>query len=254
MQVETAVITMGGKGTRMRPITYFIPKEMLPIGAKPALYYLLQECRDSGIKKIILVRSSDVPDSFIEHIKSEFRDLEFRCETHFEQNGLGTAVLRALLFNHDIPFALLLGDSLYKAPVPPIKQLLETFETEQASVVGMSFVGLEKAKGYGVVMGAEKQANWREIKSGKRVVAAEGFAEKPEKPTSPYAISARYVLTPSIWNELYKIKRGYGDEYQLTDALDFFAKKELVLAQEIDGVYHDIGTPAGYIKAFKELT
>src|SRR5690348_15502422 len=53
--IKTAVITAGGKGTRLQPITRVIPKVLLPLGTKPTIHYVVDEALDAGIKKIVLI-------------------------------------------------------------------------------------------------------------------------------------------------------------------------------------------------------
>ena len=61
MRVRTAVIPCAGQGTRFRPITRTVPKELLPIIATPALQLVLDECVGAGIDHVVLVSSHDKP-------------------------------------------------------------------------------------------------------------------------------------------------------------------------------------------------
>lgn len=60
MQIRKAIIPSAGLGTRMRPITHVLPKEMLPLGTNPVIQYALEEARDSGIRHVGIVISTGV--------------------------------------------------------------------------------------------------------------------------------------------------------------------------------------------------
>ena len=57
MSVETAIVPVAGLGTRLIPISSAVPKELLPLGRKPALQYIAEELGQAGIKRIVLVTS-----------------------------------------------------------------------------------------------------------------------------------------------------------------------------------------------------
>ena len=55
--IKQAIIPLAGLGTRLLPLTSVLPKERLPINGKPGLEYILQECKEAGIKEIVFVIS-----------------------------------------------------------------------------------------------------------------------------------------------------------------------------------------------------
>ena len=65
MEIAQAVVMVGGKGTRLRPLTETVPKPMLPVLGKPCLEYVVRSLAESGVKEIILAcgyRSDDISD------------------------------------------------------------------------------------------------------------------------------------------------------------------------------------------------
>jgi len=61
MMLDTAVIPCGGRGTRLHPITRWLPKEILPVGLRPILYWTLDEAADAGLLRAIIVTNPHKP-------------------------------------------------------------------------------------------------------------------------------------------------------------------------------------------------
>jgi UTP--glucose-1-phosphate uridylyltransferase len=156
--------------------------------------------------------------------------------------GLGHAVLCAAPIVGNEPFAILLGDDLIDAEVPCTKQLIQIYEREGASVVGVMEVPKEDSSKYGMVGGTMKS---------KDLMHVDRLVEKPKPADSPsqLAIPGRYVLSPAIFDCLRATKPGAGGEIQLTDGLQALAKKEKLLAYRFEGTRYDAGDRMGYIEA-----
>ena len=117
MALDTAVIPCGGLGRRLRPITNWVPKEMLPVGLKPALYWALDEAASAGLLRVILVVTPHKP--VIEAAARQYQgplELEFVQQTAFR--GLGDAILSARDALAGSPFLLLQPDQLFDGPNP----------------------------------------------------------------------------------------------------------------------------------------
>jgi len=117
MALDTAVIPCGGLGRRLRPITNWIPKEMLPVGLKPVLYWALDEAAAAGLLRVILVVTPHKP--VIEAAARQYQgplELEFVPQAAFR--GLGDAILSARDALAGSPFLLLQPDQLFDGPNP----------------------------------------------------------------------------------------------------------------------------------------
>lgn len=117
MGLDTAVIPCGGLGRRLRAITNWVPKEMLPIGLKPALYWALDEAASAGLLRVILVVTPHKP--VIEAAARQYQgplELEFVTQAAFR--GLGDAILSARDALAGSPFLLLQPDQLFDGPNP----------------------------------------------------------------------------------------------------------------------------------------
>ena len=99
-----AIITAAGLGTRFAPVTRVVPKEMLPIGSRPALELLVEEARGAGVDGITIVISPE--KELIRRYFADEADIGFVYQN--EQLGLGHAVLQARV---DDDVLVILGDA-----------------------------------------------------------------------------------------------------------------------------------------------
>src|SRR5688572_12495878 len=228
----TCVVPCAGFGTRFFPATKVIPKEMLPLVDKPILQYGIEEARDSGLDKLIIVtskgkesifdhfdRTAELERSLRERGKDELlaevdavsRMVDLISVRQKEALGLGHAVLTARDAIGNEPFAVLLPDDVILAELPCLLQMRHVFEDTGRPVVALMEVSEEETSRYGVVAG--------ELVTERRFKITD-MVEKPKSdPPSRYAIIGRYILPPDIFPMLEKTQSGAGGEIQLTDAL-----------------------------------
>lgn len=264
-KVRKAVIPAAGLGTRFLPATKAQPKEMLPIVDKPTIQYIVEEAVASGIEDIIIISGRNkrsIEDHFdktyeLEELlikKRKWDELEQiqvisnLANIHYirqkEAKGLGDAIYCAHRFIGDEPFAVLLGDIILQAEKPALAQLIETYEKEQTSVIGVQAVGMDVVNQYGVINPDG------EVVKGK-AIEVKGFVEKPNAKEAPsnLAIMGRYVLKPTIFNSLKVIQPGTGDEIQLTDAIELLNHSERIVAHDVQGMLYDCGSKFGFVQA-----
>ena len=260
--LRTCVFPCAGFGTRFFPATKVIPKEMLPLVDKPILQYGIEEARDSGFDKLVIVTSKG-KDTILDHFDrtSELeRSLSERGKTELlaevdavssmvdliavrqkEALGLGHAVMVARDAVGAHPFAVVLPDDVILADEPCLRQMRRVFEETGRPVIALMEVSPGETSRYGIVGG--------DLLGGGRFRIRE-MVEKPKiNPPSRYAIIGRYILPPDIFPLLEKTERGSGGEIQLTDAL-----RELVRAGDFyglifEGKRYDAGEKLGYLKA-----
>ena len=242
----TAVIPAAGKGTRFLPVTRVIPKEMLPVGAKPAIHLIVEEALEAGVDDVVIVISEGK-----ELIRAYFEgDAELAPKVRFayqrEQRGLGHAVLQAA-GEVEGPALVLLGDALVTGPNPSAEMVAISKANGGASVVGLERVPPERVSRYGIVSVAGGVPSRGE--SAKIV----DLVEKPKLEDAPsdLAIAGRYLLDGEIFRLLATQSPGHGGEIQLTDAI----RRLLVVGDVYGYVYpgnrQDIGNPKGYLKALE---
>lgn len=265
-RVRKAVIPAAGYGTRFLPIAKSVPKEMLPLVDRPVIQYVVEEAVASGIEDILIVISRS-KRSLEEHFHpapeleaelelkgrlqelSALRSLSNLARIHYiwqaKMGGLGDAILHARDHVGNEPFAVLLGDTVTTTSDtsrPLTRQLADLVETYGGSAVALQQVAAENVSRYGILGGPE-------IAPG--VIRANVFVEKPAPEVAPsrLAVSARYVLSPTIFDHLKKIPTGKGGELQLTDAMASLMTEEPLHGLRFEGQRHDIGNKLDFIKA-----
>ena len=262
----TAIIPAAGKGTRFLPATRVIPKEMLPIGAKPAIHCIVEEALAAGADDIVLVISEEK-----EIIRRYFEGDEtlsgkVRYVYQREQRGLGHAVLQAAEGVTGTALVLL-GDALVTGPNPSREMVAISKAYGGASVVGLERVPPERVSRYGIVA-VERMAdenathhqcpatNYQlstinyQLSTVPRIV---DLVEKPklEEAPSDLAIAGRYLLSADIFGLLATQTPGHGGEIQLTDAIRRLLATQPVFGYVYPGNRQDIGNPQGYLKALE---
>lgn len=265
--VKKAVIPAAGLGTRFLPATKSTPKEMLPLVDKPTVQYIVEEAVASGIEEILIItgrtkraiedhfdKSYELEAELEKHNKTELLEevqkisnmVNVQYIRQKEALGLGHAILCAKTFVGAEPFAVLLGDDVVDNDPPCLKQMIEVYEKEGASVLGVQTVAESEVSKYGIVDGE---------KIGDRLYSVRSMVEKPprEKAPSNVAILGRYIITPEIFTLLEKTAPGAGGEIQLTDALCALAKQEKMVAYDFIGRRYDVGNRMGFLEATVEL-
>lgn len=268
MTIKKAVIPAAGLGTRFLPATKAQPKEMLPIVDKPTIQYIVEEAVSSGIEEIIIVTGRNkraIEDHFDHSIELELeleekgkedmlklvKEISTMVNIHYIRQkkplGLGHAVHCAKSFIGNEPFAVLLGDDIVKSEVPCLKQLINTHEEYNCSVIGTKIVPDDELHKYGVISPSDD-------KLADNLVQVKDMVEKPkENAPSNFAVMGRYILMPEIFDYLEKVDVGHGGEIQLTDALRDMAKDQKIIAHAFDGTRYDVGDKFGFIQATIEL-
>jgi len=267
-KVTKAIIPAAGFGTRFLPATKSQPKEMLPVVDKPTIQYIVEEAVESGIEDILIVigrYKSSIEDHFDRSVELEMeleakgkydmleqiQDIAGMANIQFVRQktalGLGHAVYCAKNFIGNEPFAVMLGDDIVDSPgYPCLKQMMDLYEREQCSILGVKEVAAKDVSKYGIVDGD---------KVGEGLYTVRSLVEKPKPEAAPsnVAIMGRYIITPAIFDILEKTAPGAGNEIQLTDALKTLALKEKMLAYAFKGRRHDVGDKLGFLQATVEF-
>ena len=202
MKELKGLILSGGRGTRLRPITYTSAKQLVPVANKPVLFYGIESLAAAGIKDIGIVIA---PETGAE-IRAAAGDGErFGVSIQYiEQDaprGLAHAVLTAEEFLGDSSFVMYLGDNLLR---DGILELVDQFRTEEPDAL-ILLTRVPDPEHYGV---AELE--------GERVAR---LIEKPEQPTSDLALVGVYMFTPPIFDAARSIEPSARGELEITDAI-----------------------------------
>ena len=268
-----ALIPAAGYGTRFLPASKTVPKELLPVGDKPAIQLIVEEALAAGADRVVVVTSPDKPalrrhfdpspvwharcarkpalDAALTHLEEIGRRLVWVEQT--EQKGLGHAVLQAAdaLRGEAEPVLVLLGDALVSGEPPSPAMVALSRACGGASVVGLEEVPLEKVSRYGIAAGrAAPEAAAAAGLDPSRVLRLDDLVEKPAPEAAPsrLAVAGRYLLDPAVFGLLATQAPGVGGEIQLTDALRRLLADRPVYGYRYPGRRHDIGNPSGYLE------
>jgi len=272
MDIDVAVVPVAGLGTRLLPATKSQPKEMLPVGRKPVVQYVVEELTRVGIERVLFVTGPgkasienhfDRNDELIQTLRESGKE-DLLAELAFERAraqffytrqrqtlGLGHAVLCARSFVGAQPFVVALGDSIIgmHAESDVVRQMTACFrETQAAAVIAFEDVPREEVAQYGIA----------EPKSGGELFEIGDLVEKPTPHEAPstLAIAARYVLSPVVFDALAETPRGKGGEIQLTDALRAVIRgggRAYGVRLRPGEHRYDIGNFEAYFEAFVEF-
>ncbi len=264
-KVTKAIFPVAGMGTRFLPATKSVPKEIMTLVDRPLVQYAIDEARAAGIKEFIFVtsRGKGALEDYFDHapfLEQELRKkgkvelLEALKATNMESGaiayirqhralGLGHAVWCARRLIANEPFAVILPDDVIAAEKPCLQQMVEAYQETGGNMVAAMEVPPEKASSYGVLDVAEDMGS---------VVSVKGMVEKPAINEAPsnLAVIGRYILSPSVLQNLNKIKSGAGGEVQLTDAIaQDIGTDNTVYGYRFRGQRFDCGSKAGFLQA-----
>src|SRR5439155_16918311 len=236
MSIDLAVVPVAGQGTRLLPSTKSQPKEMLPVGRKPVVQYVVEELAQSGIRRLLFVTGpgkTSIENHFdinaelvtflretgkeqlLEEVDFERQGLDYFYTRQRKQLGLGHAVLCARPLVGEQPFVVALGDSIIGLHDQSaiVRRLVEQFERAGAdAVIAFEEVERNDVVHYGIAQPREKD---------QPVFVLTDIIEKPSVAEAPsnLAVAARYVFGPGIFTLLAETPPGKGGEIQLTDAI-----------------------------------
>lgn len=229
-----AIILCAGKGKRLKPFTYSIPKHLLPIGNKPVLSYLLDDIIKYKIKSVGIVVNRETKNIFEEYleINKYTNSLDFTFLIQEKSNGLADACYTAKNFIDQDDFLMFLGDNL----IPDsLNEMLKDSNLDSDSMILVSEV--KDPRPFGVV----------ELDALGNVI---DLVEKPENPKSNYIIVGIYYFKPTIFNAIENIKPSLRGELEITDAIKYLLiDKKNVKAIKYKGTFIDIGNFSNLLNA-----
>jgi len=252
------IIVAAGYGTRFLPVTKTVPKELLPVGVKPSIAYIVEEFIASGIQDIVIIssrRKKALEDYFDREIELEglfAREgkadklalisppparISFVRQT--EMKGTGHALLQVKNLIGGEPCVVAYPDDLVLGEIPLARQLIDVYRKTGKCVLATIFEPGDVSR-YGIV-DPEKDG-----------VGVKGFVEKPARGSEPsHEVSiGRYLYTPEFFDRLEEgwAKHGKG-EYYHTYALDRMIEAGKMAFTRVAGTRLDTGDPAGYLEA-----
>jgi UTP--glucose-1-phosphate uridylyltransferase len=268
-----AIVPAAGLGTRLLPATKSQPKEMLPVGRKPVVQYVVEELQAANLTQILIItgrRKRAIEDHFDpdpmllsaleqagnEALLSELsfiqRNSRFFYTRQSSPKGLGHAVALGAEFVDGDDCVVALGDSLIAGqdPAAPVRAMMQAQrDLKAAAVIAVEQVPAEEAHRYGIVsiQGAEPPPG--------EPVTVTDIIEKPPRGTAPsnLAVAARYVFSPAIFDALERTPPDRQGEIQLTNAIKLLVQTgQPVYAWPLrpDQRRYDVGNFESYFRTF----
>lgn len=218
------LVLSGGKGSRLRPLTYTRAKQLVPVANKPVLFYGIEALAAAGIRDIAIV----VGDTHEEIRAAVGTGEQWNVQiTYIEQDaprGLAHAVLISEEFLGREPFVMYLGDNLLNKGITHFVE--EFVHTSPAAQILLTRV--PDPQMFGVA----------ELDAGQVV----RLVEKPKEPQSDLALVGVYMFGPEVFESVKRITPSFRNELEITDAIqDLIDRGCVVRPHLVDGWWKDTG-------------
>lgn len=220
-----ALVLSGGKGTRLRPLTFTTAKQLIPVANKPILGYVLDHISQSGIKTTGVIIAPETG----KYVKNYIKDgSAWNMKTTYipqKPLGLAHAVKTAKGFLENDDFLMCLGDNLIDKS---IYSLIEKFKRKNLDAL-ILLKEVEEPSRFGIAL-LDREGNVVEL------------VEKPETPPSNLALVGVYVFSNKIHQAIDRIKPSKRGELEITDAIqEMINQGYKVKAEKLETWWLDTG-------------
>lgn len=228
-----ALITAGGRGTRLRPITFTLNKHLIPVANKPMIFHAIEKIAEAGIKEIGI--NINPGDTSIEKACGAGEKWGVKI-TYLEQKGgaLGLAhiVKNAESFLGEDEFVFYLGDNIVLGSV---KEFVEEYKKQKVDCM-LALSRVPDPERFGVP----------ELGPDGNIIS---IIEKPSVPKSPFAVTGIYIYNKSIFEAVKALKPSDRGEYEISEAHQYLIDHGYKVGhKEITGWWKDTGKPGDLLE------
>jgi glucose-1-phosphate thymidylyltransferase len=227
-----ALITSGGKGTRLRPITHTQNKHLIPVANKPILHFAIEAVAEAGIKDIGIIINADSEDVPRAIGNGKTWGVKIQYIPQESPLGLAHVVKISEKFIGSDPFIFYLGDNMV---VGGIKRFIDRFDSDGCNC-HLTLAKVADPSRFGVP----------ELK-GNQIIKVE---EKPKVPKSKYAVAGIYLYDKTIFEAVNSIQPSRRGELEISDAHQYLLDHGYKITySEITGWWKDTGKPEDLLEA-----
>jgi UTP--glucose-1-phosphate uridylyltransferase len=267
-RVRKAIITDAGFASRYLPVTKTLPKAMLPLGNRPIMQFMVEECAQAGVEEIIIVATPEGKPIYEDYFNNNVNRIRKQLSTQGKEDryepvqhvldfpqiivitqdeslpyGNGSPVASAQKFvEEEEAFLVLYSDDVVFGAQGDAKTLVDKYEANpQAEAVIMAQeVEQSVVDKYGII--SFKEGSDEEL---------DNIIEKPDQGNAPSNLASygRYLLKPSIFEHLVPTNAGKDGELWTVDAITHLAKDKQVLVERTQGEWMTTGDPENYFRA-----
>ena len=218
------LILSGGKGTRLRPLTYTSAKQLVPVANKPVLFYGIEAIANAGITEIGIV----VGDTQAEIRAAVGDGSRWGVRVQYIEQDAPRGLAHAVKISRDYidgqPFVMYLGDNLLNRG---ITHFVQEFAREKPAAQ-ILLTRVPDPQQFGVA----------ELRDGKVV----RLVEKPKEPIGDLALVGVYMFGPEVFESVNRIKPSFRNELEITDAIQDLIDRGLTVRPHlVDGWWKDTG-------------
>lgn len=227
-----ALVLCAGKGTRLQPLTYSMPKHILPLANVPIVFHIIKKLVNLGITEIGLIVGY-----MQDQVRATVGDgsqlgAKISYIVQDKPKGLAHAVKMGQDFVGDEPFMVFLGDNIFE---DDLTNLVRRYNEEKPSSI-IILKEVDEPQRFGIA-----------VLDGDRMVKV---IEKPKDPPSNLAIAGVYIFDKDVFPAIDALKPSWRNEYEITDAIQGLIDKGLTIKGEIlQGKWLDTGKPKDIIDA-----
>ena len=227
------LVLAGGKGTRLRPLTHTLVKQLAPVANRPVLHFVMDHLERGGISEVGVIIAPETGDQIRASLDVNQWGLELTYILQPDPLGLAHTILLARDFLGGEPFVMYLGDNLLAQGV---EGLISDFRASNAdAAVLLKEVSDPGQFGVAVIDGEGR---------------IERLVEKPSEPISNLALVGVYCFSPAILEAAANIKPSARGELEITDAIQYLLDEgRRVIGRRLEGWWLDCGTKDDLLKA-----